>query len=326
MMNLKQISLGVALLPAAMAIGQDVKVTATADSVDVMQGMLRSVNVEVVQPQGLDLRWLTDATEHTEAVEVAPGVEVNGSSAVDTTDLGNGRLQLNRTLLIQPWNSGEVFIEGIALVDNADNADTFRSNPLAFKVYTAEVDTMTTIHGLQSPVSLKRGFFDWVPDWIADYWWIYLAVLVLIAAAVYGYLRYRRSLNPLSDVSVAKPVPPYDKAMQELEVLRTRNLCEKGEEKTYYTELTEILRQYLEGRFGINAMEMTTPQIKRAVRASVPAEAASGLMAEVLEMADYVKFAKMRPLPEDNTRAFQQALHFVENTKPADEPQKEEQK
>ena len=102
-------------------------------------------------------------------------------------------------------------------------------------------------------------------------------------------------------------------------MLKQRQLCEKGQEKTYYTELTEILRQYLEGRFGINAMEMTTPQIKRAVRATVPAEAAPGLMNEVLEMADYVKFAKMRPLPEDNVRAFEQAIKFVENTRPAPE-------
>jgi hypothetical protein len=66
-------------------------------------------------------------------------------------------------------------------------------------------------------------------------------------------------------------------------------------------------------------MEMTTPQIKRAVYATIPAKTASKLMGEILEMADYVKFARMRPLPEDNMRAFTQAMQFVESTKP--EPQ-----
>lgn len=319
MNRIKQILAGLLSLSALGAVAQ-VKVTATVDSIDVIQGALRRVDVEVVQPEQLNLRWLTDRpadSRSQEPVELIPGVEVNSSSEVDTVNLGSGRLQLNRTLLIQPWDSGEFVIPGIALVTGTD---TFRSSQLVINVYTADIDTMTTIHSWGPAVTQPRGFFDWIPDWIADYWWAYVIGLVLIAGAVTAYIinrkgGFREALKP-----VAKPLPPYEKAMEQLAVLKQRQLCEKGQEKAYYTELTEILRQYLEGRFGINAMEMTTPQIKRAVRATVPADAAPGLMNEVLEMADYVKFAKMRPLPEDNVRAFDQAMKFVENTRPAPEP------
>ncbi len=305
-----------ALAAPALASAQ-VKVTATLDSVDVLQGTLRRVDVEVVQPASASLRWLTDRAEGDRSqapVELIPGVEVNSASPVDTVDLGSGRLQLNRTLLIQPWDSGEFVIPGIALVAGTD---TFRSSQLAIKVYTADVDTMTTIHSWGPAVSQPRGFFDWVPDWIADYWWAFLIAFLAIAAGVVVYILKRKGGLRQALKPAEKPLPPYEKAMQELDLLKQRQLCEKGQEKTYYTELTEILRQYLEGRFGINAMEMTTPQIKRAVRATVPADAAPGLMNEVLEMADYVKFAKMRPLPEDNVRAFNHAMTFVENTRPA---------
>jgi hypothetical protein len=118
-------------------------------------------------------------------------------------------------------------------------------------------------------------------------------------------------------------VPPYERAIAELETLRTRQLCERGQEREFYTELTEILREYLEGRFGINAMEMTTTQIKTAVRSNSTTAASGTLMNDVLEMADFVKFAKMRPLPEDNVRSYAQALNFVENTKPVEEPKQE---
>ena len=298
MNRLKNILAGLLALTSLGAVAQ-VKVTAKVDSIDVIQGALRRVDVEVVQPEQMNLRWLTERpadARSQEPVELIPGVEVNSSSEVDTVNLGSGRLQLNRTLLIQPWDSGEFVIPGIALVAGED---TFRSSQLVIKVFTADVDTMTTIHSWGPAVSQSRGFFDWVPDWIADYWWAYVLGLLLIAGAVTAYIIKRKG--------------GFSQA------LKQRQLCEKGQEKTYYTELTEILRQYLEGRFGINAMEMTTPQIKRAVRATVPAEAAPGLMNEVLEMADYVKFAKMRPLPEDNVRAFEQAIKFVENTRPAPE-------
>ena len=54
--------------------------------------------------------------------------------------------------------------------------------------------------------------------------------------------------------------------MQRLETLRTENLCDKGQEKEYYTRLTDILRSYLDTRFGINAMEMTSSQIVKSLR------------------------------------------------------------
>lgn len=318
MKKLKHILAGLVTLTTFCASAQ-VNVTAKLDSVDVIQGALRRVDVEVVQPEQISLRWLTDRPADSKSqmpVELIPGVEVNSSSEIDTVNLGSGRLQLNRTLLIQPWDSGEFVIPGIALV--AGN-DTFSSSQLVLKVFTADVDTMTTIHSWGPVISQPRGFFDWVPDWIADYWWAYLVGLVAIIGAIVAFIIARKGGLRKALKPVVKPVPPYERAMEQLAVLKQRQLCEKGQEKTFYTELTEILRQYLEGRFGINAMEMTTPQIKRAVRAAVPADAAPGLMNEVLEMADYVKFAKMRPLPEDNVRSFEHALKFVENTRPVPE-------
>lgn len=294
-----------------------VQVTAVIDSVDVMQGALRKVEVDVVQPAGVVLRWLSDPVDSAQrVVEIYPGVEVNHSSKVDTTNLGKDRLQLHRTILVQPWDSGEVVVPGIALVSGID---TFRSAPFALKVYTSDVDTMSTVHAMMPEATQQRHFWDWLPDVIYYYWWAFLLGILLTGGAIAAYILYRKGGLEKILAEPEKVIPPYEKAIAELQNLKGRQLCEKGREKEYYTELTEILRQYLEGRFGINAMEMTTPQIKRAVYATVSEKSASAMMTEILEMADYVKFARMRPLPEDNVRAFNQAMQFVENTKPEPE-------
>lgn len=301
---------------AAMA-APSVQVRAAIDSVVVMQGALRQVDVEVIQPASLNARWLTDPVDSRQSVvEILPGVEVNYSSAVDTTDLGNGRLQLRRTLLVQPWDSGEVVIPGIQLVAGTD---TFSSNALALKVLTANIDTMTTIHSWMPAATQSRHFWDWVPDWLYNWWWAILLGVLAVGGGVAAYVIWRKGGLGKIMAKEEVPVPPYEKAIEQLNRLHDRQLCEKGREKEYYTELTEILRQYLDGRFGINAMEMTTPQIKRAVYATVPEKSASAMMNDILEMADYVKFARLRPLPEDNARAFRQAMDFVENTKPEPE-------
>lgn len=317
------------IIAATLALGAlgasagPVQVTAKVDSVDVMQGGLRKVEVEVVQPRSLHARWLSDPVDSARrVVELMPGVEVNYSSAIDTTDLGNDRLQLNRTLLIQPWDSGEVVISGIAIVSGID---TFRSAPFALKVYTPDVDTMTTVHDMMPEAVQARHFWDWLPDVIYNYWWIILLGLLAIAGGVVAYVLNRKGGLRNVFAEAPKPVPPYEKAIAELNNLRVRQLCEKGREKEYYTELTEILRQYLEGRFGINAMEMTSTQIVKALRSNPDTRMTADEMRSVLSIADFVKFAKVRPLPDDNIKAFNRAQTFVEETKPAPEPEPEAQ-
>lgn len=72
-------------------------------------------------------------------------------------------------------------------------------------------------------------------------------------------------------------------------------------------------------------MEMTTTQIKRAVRDNDTTRNSTERMARILEMADFVKFAKVRPLPEDNTSSFNSAVAFIEDTRPQPEPDPAEQ-
>ena len=159
-------------------------------------------------------------------------------------------------------------------------------------------------------------WYDYIPTWV---WWA-LAILALAAACIYLYtlLRHRGEEAEQRRTPV---VPPYELAISRLNILRSRNLPETGHEKEYYTELVDILRQYLQGRFGINAMEMTSTQIVKALRSNPDTRITADMMRSVLSIADFVKFAKVRPLPDDNIKAFARAQDFVEQTKPAPEPQ-----
>ena len=218
LLNIKRIALGLTACISLAVAAQDVKVTATIDSVEVLQGTMRRVDVEVIQPASASLKWLTDREEGARSnvpVELIPGVEVNSASPIDTVDLGSGRIQLNRSVLIQPWDSGEFVIPGIILTAGAD---TFRSSPLAIKVFTADVDTMTTIHSWGPAVSQPRGFFDWVPYWIADYWWAYLVGVLLIGGGIVFYILKRKGGLREALKPAVKPIPPYEKAIRQLEV------------------------------------------------------------------------------------------------------------
>ncbi|MBQ2364953.1 MAG: hypothetical protein II288_05245, partial [Alistipes sp.] len=90
---------------------------------------------------------------------------------------------------------------------------------------------------------------------------------------------------------------------------------QNGKIKLYYTELTDILRVYIFGRWGVSAMELTTDEIIAALKdIEMPRESRMDLV-EILRSADMVKFAKAIPEAKENEDNFTRAYYFVENTK-----------
>jgi len=86
--------------------------------------------------------------------------------------------------------------------------------------------------------------------------------------------------------------------------------------KKYHSELTDTIRQYIEDRFGINAMEQTTEETLEAMKhMEMPDKEVLAKLKEILELADLVKFAKFNPLPDENDLSMVNALFFVNQTK-----------
>ncbi len=306
----------VLLLPMAMSAKGPVSVKASLDSAYILMGKQTLLKVDVVEDNDIDGRFINHAGDTiTGNVEIIKNL---------TADLGSGRREIRRELVIQSFDSGLYTLPPFLYVSGND---TFASNALVLKVIPVPVDTLKTIHDYEGVVKPATRIWDYIPDFIVDYWWIYLAVIV-VAAAILIWFVYFRGKKSLPLIPKKKPVPPYEAAMLELNKLKNEKLCESGHEKEYYTRLTEILRVYLYRRFGINAMEMTSTQILDRIKSNSEAKPSAPIMQQILEMADFVKFAKVRPLPDDNVKAFNNAVKFVEDTKPAEtetEPAEESQ-
>ena len=110
--------------------------------------------------------------------------------------------------------------------------------------------------------------------------------------------------------------PAHIIAFRDLEMLQSEKLWQNGETKKYYIRLTEIIRQYLENRFGVNSLEMTTSETLDAmVRTGFKKDGSYILLRSVLTGADLVKFAKYKPEPAENDSAFSNSWDFVTATK-----------
>lgn len=307
------------LLVLASPVGAKVSVKARLDSVNIMMGSITTLGLEVVQDKGKPggFPMFKNADPSLGFVGICgDSIELRTAYKTDTVELGSGRIQINYQIPIQSFDSGTYRLPEFVYVSESDSA---RSNALTLNVQPMKVTADDPIAGF-APVAEPEGkkFLDFVPDWLADFWWVIIIVILAIVAFFWAMRRYKKEGTVLRK----KPEPsPYEVAMRDLKELKTKNLWEQGMEKEYFTRLTDILRTYLDKRFGINAMEMTTREIMDRLYES-DVKDKRNYVRQILSVADFVKFAKVRPLPADNIAAYENAVKFIEETKP--EPQPEE--
>lgn len=313
----KYVILSIALLALPLA-GHALNATLTArlDTIHVLMGKTRVVTLQLVKDKSVQGIFPCD---HADTVNAH--VEIASRPAPKVTSLGNGREQVDKQLVIQAFEPGEYSVGPFLYVAGSD---TLKSNVLRLRVDSIKVNEKGDIKDYAPVIKPPYKFFDWVPDFVTNLWWLWLIILV-VAAAVWYYFKYvRKGKNPFKHEK--KRLPPYEEAMQRLKLLKAQQLWQNNQEKEYYTALTDILREYIDRRFSINAVEMTSTQILESLKQNPETKLVNDQLSEILVIADFVKFAGQRPLADDNERSMARAESFVEATKPAPQPQDSDDK
>lgn len=234
---------------------------------------------------------------------------------VDTLLREGRHLKLRKRYTLQAFEEGNYAL-GVGEVLYADKniVDTLHTrDSLRLQVATFEIDsTSQSIYDLKPQMNLPFRLRE-VSGYVK---WAMLGILVLLALAYVFQRILARYGKGLGDIfKPAPPLPPHVAAIQALEALHNQKLWQNNRHKQYYSGLTDILRTYIEGRYGIGAMEMTSDEIIRAMRgAELPRKAAMDLVT-VLRDADLVKFAKATPEAEQNEADYLKVYYFVEETK-----------
>lgn len=286
----------------------DVTVKAQADSAVVEMATQVRLQVSLTGPEGV---YLVNPPRVDTPIEGVDVVKVETDTVKDS-----GKTTVTYDVTIQPFDPGLVTFPPFAALTPGNTADTAYSDIVTLKVLPVDVDSLETINPMAATAAPDTRWYDYVPNWLG-----YVLLGLVVAALALGVWLYFKRRKQIVAIERAKPVPPYELAMERLNTLREQRLGESGQDRQFYTELVDILRQYLEGRFGINAMEMTSTQIVRALRENTETRMSAEEIKNVLEIADFVKFARQRPLADDNARSLRRAFDFVESTRPQPQPQ-----
>jgi hypothetical protein len=310
---MKRLLLSILLILPAISFmrGQEVSVSASFDTSRIYIGDQIFYTITIDQPSALKLQLkpLKDT--------LCKNIEIVSGPRLDTTVFGNNRLIINSKYLITSFDSGFYQVRpAYAEIINESGIRRFYSgySPLeVIRVKIAPQDTTAKIFDIIKPYRASLTLGEILP-------WTLLAIVV--AALVWGIIILIRKLkkSKKGPEPVINTVPAHVIAFRDLEKLKQEQLWQKGEVKMYYSRLTEILRQYLENRYGVYSLEMTTSETLEAlVRKGFRKDESYSDLKTILNGSDLVKFAKYKPESSENEIHFDNSWKFVETTRVKEE-------
>ena len=247
--------------------------------------------------------------------QLIPGIEIVDRTMIDTTILKDGRVQYNQYLTLTSFADSLFYIAPLPFVSGHD---TVWSEPLTLNVVQPfEMDStdlaITDIKGIYK----------------APIWWWGILRWVLLAIAIVGigiggyylitYLKKRTSHEEVA--AAAEPLRPAEEvALEKLDIIREQKIWQTGQVKEYHTQLTDVVREYIDRRFEVSSTEQTSDETLRAMRQ--PLKEQKDLyeqLRKMLTLADLVKFAKWTTTPDENELSLRSAYAFVKETTPIEE-------
>lgn len=257
--------------------------------------------------------------------DIIKGIEI--IERFDIEEVGDGK-KLRQSYIITSFEDSLFQIE--PFVFKVDGKE-LKTNPLILKVsnykpdsaFVAKIDTtqqipITDIKAIEkAPMTLKEFF--------SRFWWIIvIIILAIVSYFVYQYIKNRpKEEKPI--FSKPKPkIPAHIIAIEKLEKLKENKLHKQEDLKPFYTEMSNIIRTYIEERFQIAALEQITSEIIDDFNKTQFANNdMNNKLKDLLSLSDMVKFAKDKPDEYKNEMMIEYAFSFVNHTKEVEEVETE---
>lgn len=236
------------------------------------------------------------------------GIEIVDRSAIDTTALPDGRVQMTQDLTLTSFKDSLFAIQPLYVTSGED---TFWTEPMALNVIQPfEVDSslaITDIKDIEKAPIWWWGIFRWVL--------IALGCVLLAVGGYYLWRWYQKHRKPEEETIDPELLRPADEvALEKLDEIKAQKIWKDGKVKEYQTELTDVVREYIGRRFDVHSTEKTSDETLQEMKSKVDKDLYTRLKS-MLQLADLVKFAKWHTTPDENETALMTAYDFVNETK-----------
>jgi hypothetical protein len=296
-----------------MVAAQEAKVSAKLDSNTINIGDQIKLSFEVSGVENVRVIWPS-------IPDTLGKIEIVSRSKLDTILQGKHDIVLTQSFIVTSFDTGVHVIPAFKfLYKSTGDSGVFSNDALSLQVKGIPVDTTKEIKDIKPPIEVP---FSW-KEFLKDNIFYILGGILAIWAAVMAYYWWSRSKGRAVEYKAVPSRPAHEIALEKLSELEKEKLWQRGSYKEYHSRLSEIIRVYIEQRFRINALELTSEETLTSLR-QMSVESIEPLR-QLMTLADLVKFAKKVPQLSENEASIKNAYQFVETTTSRHEPLKNEE-
>ena len=286
---------------------QNIQIKSSLDTNMILIGEQTKLSVDLQYSKGLDVYYsiLKDT--------IVKEIEILDLSIDTILDQDFEHYIINYT--ITSFDSGFYAIPQQIIINNKTE-DTILGNALVFAVNTYQIDSAnkSKFFDIKQPLDAPWTLSEFLDEYLSLM--LMGVLLIILILVIFWYLKKRKQVEK----PVVKEIVPKEAAhiiaIRELNQLKEKKLWQSDRTKMYYVELTDILRNYLENRFRIAALEQTSFEILESIKNSQHLDNdQQKQLRQILSIADMAKFAKAKPLANENDLALKNAFELIENTK-----------
>ncbi|HJV77286.1 MAG TPA: hypothetical protein VJ602_02815 [Paludibacter sp.] len=292
---------------------QKITVNARLDSTVIWIGSQTRLTFEVSQQpkQKVIMPLFSDS--------IIGGLETVEPVKTDTVKSPDGHLIISQHYVVTSFKDSLLYIPPFPFVLDGD---TVWSKSLSLKVVQPfKIDTAS--HKIADIKTVFTPKFDW-KDFMLKVFFV-LVILALLVLAYVIYRRYFKKKPVLNDKEIKLLLPAHVVALNQLDKIKQEKPWQQGRSKEFHTELTDVIREYIERVFNINSLEMTSEEILEHLRMLRVEQKSTYLsLQQILRLANLVKFAKWNAMPDEHELSLQNAYLFINQTKVEDDKPVEE--
>jgi len=284
---------------------QQVEVEGKVSDTKVQVGKPFTLDLSLKVPYGWFVEWNDFMTD-----TLSEQIDIIKRGNVERTADADSNVIVQQQLTLMTFDTGQIQLPAVGLTYAKSFDDPMRlkafTEPIDLYATTMVVDTLQPYKPIVDPIAAPIRMKEVFP-------WILMALLaVLVGLGIWFFIKRRKpKVDAEGNVIKGPVIPPYTKAIGDLENLRQQKLWQSGKVKEYFSTLTDIAREYIEGQFGVNAVEMTTDDILEEIKPLRFSTEAYNKLKDTMELADLVKFAKYNASNLENDIAMNNMTDFV---------------
>ena len=235
-----------------------------------------------------------------------------GRDETSEQNLGDGRIRREFVLRVAAYEPGSIELPALDVTYLGPHGEVKSVHTAALPIKIASLianEPEPALKDAASPVSVMEE--NRVPLYVGG------ALLAAGLGALVTFLIVRKLRSRRGERPGPPPRPAHEIALERLDRLGAYGFLEDADNRPFYFAVSEVIRDYLGGRYGFDSLELTTDELIAELKRHAGRELIMGEIQGWLSACDLVKFAKVSPTATEARGALESAILIVKATRPA---------